>query len=380
MAAQSKACFTVVSYQENMDFFNTSFEKEFDFWNSQKAAGIAVGMHHREVDDKNHDHWMIGWSKSAPSTSDFVKLLKERNAELIADAKSHGKDVTITLDNGSTVERQFYKIYTGRYANKHCVFNPEALNDYLSHSTKNAQAENKVQYDPDKDVIYSDGFDLDSYLSRDAVQKAKKEEQQDDALLMADIYDMIRDTGITNIIDLSQYVRHIGRMDLLNYMHAHSATVHFAINDEYRDNHNGKVPYTVEQECKEKYPDGTNSEDEKPYRPEPEPVKKTYSESQAILRRSTDELFGAPSVEAAPSEDTAPESEESLSGIPAESGSAKLPESECEASLSGIPTEGGSAKLPDSEESGSSGSALADPSAHFLTEDDFEEIDISPFD
>ena len=124
MAAQSKACFTVISYQENMDFFNTSVEKEFDYWFNQKASGIAVGMHHREVDDKNHDHWMIGWSKSAPSTTDFVKLLKARNAELLAEAKADGKDTTITLDDGSTVERQFYKIYTGRYANKHCVFNP----------------------------------------------------------------------------------------------------------------------------------------------------------------------------------------------------------------------------------------------------------------
>ena len=380
MAGNSKACYTVISYEENLKFFNTTVQKEIEFWQSQNVSGIAVGLHHKEIDDKNHEHFMMGYSKSAPSLSEFIDIIKSRNAELQASAKASGKDLSIVLESGEVVDRALYKIYTGRYAKKHCVYDPKALENYLSHSTAASRRENKVQYDPDADVIYSDGFDLDSYLSRDAVAKAKAESREDDVDIFSEISDIIDVRRIRHFPELVWYLKKKQLRSLLQFCIAHPSVVVSYISDmrnfvigSFSDN-------------------ATYSEDEKPYKPESEPVKMTYSESQAVLARSTDEVFGGSPAEASPSdelsvettpasaEETAPESEESLSGIPAESGSAKLLESECEASLSGIPAESGSAKLPDSEESCFSGSTLADSSAYFLTEEDFEEIDISPFD
>ena len=256
MAGNSKACFTVISYEENLKFFNTTVQKEIEYWQSQKVSGIAVGLHHKEVDDKNHEHFMMGYSKSAPSLSDFINLIKARNAELQASAKASGKDISIVLESGEVVDRALYKIYTGRYAKKHCVYDPKALENYLSHSTAASRRENKVQYDPDLDVIYSDGFDLDSYLSRDAISKAKADERADDVSLMVEIYRIIRNNHFTNIIDLVEFLASEGRTDLLSYCHAHSATVHFATSDLRYDYANHVTP--------NENVNATNSEDEKP--------------------------------------------------------------------------------------------------------------------
>lgn len=374
MAGNSKACFTVISYEENLKFFDTTVQKEIEFWQSQKVSGIAVGLHHKEVDDKNHEHWMMGYSKSAPSLTDFINTIKARNAELQEAAKAAGKDISIVLESGEVVDRALYKIYSGRYAKKHCVYDPEALEDYLSHSTAAAKKDNKVQYDPDKDVIYSDGFDLDSYLSRDAIAKAKADKRVDDVTMMVEIYRIIRKNYFTNILDLVEYLADEGRTDLLAYCHAHSATVHFATSDLRHD-----CPNFSRESI-----NGTNSEDEKPYRPEPEPVKKTYSESQEILRRSTDEVFGVQSSDEAsePSQGTHTHTEPSVETTPA---SAEETPASDEAGLSGISTAtSGDASLPvDSSGSGiftQHEMLMLDPSVRAsltraLTEDDFEEID-----
>lgn len=267
MAGNSKACFTALAFLENMEFFNVTPETISEWFMSKGASGVAVGLHYKEVDDKNHAHFLTGWSKSAPDTPGFVALLKEYNAEMIAKAKAEGKDVTIKLEDGSVVERQLFKIQTGRYAKKHCVYDPEAMELYLSHSTAQCKKDGKVEYDPDKDVIYTDGFDLDSYLSRDAVQKAKKAKEKDDVDLMMDIFEAINDTDITDIIDLAFYFRSTGRRDLLAYMHAHSSTITQAlVGRRYRHDHQ-TVSYQEQQRCEQDFPHGTNSIDAGQHRP-----------------------------------------------------------------------------------------------------------------
>lgn len=370
MAGNSKACFTIITYEENLKFFDTTVQKEIQFWQSQNVSGIAVGLHHREVDDKNHEHFMMGYSKSAPTVSEFIATAKARNTELQQAAKAAGKDISIVLETGEVVDRALYKIYTGRYANKHCVYDPKALEDYLSHSTAKAKKENKVEYDPDKDVIYSDGFDLDSYLSRDAIAKAKAESREDDVDLFSEITDIIDVRRIRHFPELVWYLKKNNLRSLLSFCIGHPSVVTAYISDLRNFVIGSFGSKLTQEECEEMYPDGTNSKDEKPYRPEPEPVKMTYSESQAFLRRSTDEVFGVQSSDetSEPSDETTPASAEATTGSD-------------EADLSGIPTAtSGDAKLLDSEESGSSGSAPVDPSSYFLTDDDFEEIDISPFD
>lgn len=377
MAGNSKACFTVISYDENLKFFDTTVQKEIEFWQSQKVSGLAVGLHHKEVDDKNHEHWMMGYSKSAPSLSDFIGIVKARNAELQASAKASGKDISIVLESGEVVDRALYKVYTGRYAKKHCVYDPKALENYLSHSTVAAKKENKVQYDPDTDVIYSDGFDLDSYLSRDAIAKSKAEDRADDVTLMVEIYRIIRNNHFTNIIDLVEYLASEDRMDLLAYCHAHSATVHFATSDLRYDYANHVTPNE----------NATYSEDEKPYKPESKPVKMTYLESQAVFARSTDEIFGGPSAEAAPSDEPsaepAPASTEPASE-PVEQGS----------DLRRTSTEGGKTSCsvdPCTDVPGDDASRPVDPCTdvphtlvQILSEEEFEEFDpneyVTPFD
>lgn len=387
MAGNSKACFTVISYEENLKFYGTTVQKEIEFWQSQNVSGIAVGLHHREVDDKNHEHWMMGYSKSAPTCSDFINVIKARNAELQEAARKDGKDISIVLESGEVVDRALYKIYSGRYAKKHCVYDPEALEDYLSHSTAKAKKENKVEYDPDKDVIYSDGFDLDSYLSRDALAKAKAESRDDDVDVFSEITDIINVRHIRHLPDLVLYLKKKNLRSLLKFCIAHPTIVTTYISDMRQFVIGDFPPKHTQEECEEMYLDGTNSEDEKPYKPESKPVKMTYSESQAVLARSTDEIFGGPSAEASPSDEPsaepAPASAEPASE-PAEQGSDPRSTS----------TEGGKTSRPvdpctdvpgdDASRPVDSCTDVPNTLVQTLSEEEFEEFDpneyVTPFD
>lgn len=223
--------------------------------------GILIALHDDNPPDKDHEHWYLGFENSRFQPNDFEP---------------------IAYDLGFVVRPN--EVYMNR---------PDTLEDYGKHISEAAKKDGKKEYD-NSHIWKSEYWDPQLYMSRDFKRDIKREKRETETSTMdVNIITMIDGYNIRYFPELLDHLQKYPA--LYNYVLMQRSSFYFMYLRELRE-----CDKVMEyRRCKEKYPDGTNSEDPEPYRPNPEPVKMSYSETQAALARSTDEIFGAPPVEPA---------------------------------------------------------------------------------
>lgn len=230
--------------------------------------GIMIGLHDDNPPDKDHEHWYFGFENNRMQPSDFEP---------------------IAYDLGFVVKPK--EVYMNR---------PDTLDDYIKHISDAAVKDMKKEYD-DSHIWKSEYWNPKLYMSQEAKRDIKREQRETETSTMdVNIITMIDGYNIRYFPELLDFLQKYPA--LYNYVLMQRSSFYFMYLRELRE----CDKFLGVKRCKDKYPDGTNSKDAEPYKPEPKPVKLSYSESQAVLARSTDEVFGTlpdePALEETPAE------------------------------------------------------------------------------
>ena len=241
--------------------------------------GIMIGLHDDNPPDKDHEHWYLGFENSRFQPNDFEPLARQM---------------------GFVVSPE--DVYQNR---------PDTLEDYIKHISDAAKKDCKKEYD-DSHIWKSEYWNPQLYMSQEFKRDLKREQRENESSTMdVQIIKYIEDINIRYFPQLLAFLQEYNKPALYNYVLMQRSSFYGMYLRELRecDKYLGNIHY------KKMYPEGTNSEDPKPYKPEPEPVKMSYSESQAVFAKSTDEVFGAspePSSEEAPPAEAPAEAEINL--------------------------------------------------------------------
>lgn len=195
-----------------------------------KPHGIMIGLHDDDAPNKDHEHWYLGFENNRMQPEDFESL---------------------AYDLGFVVKP------SEAYMNR-----PDTLEDYLTHTSDAATKDGKKVYDASH-IWKSPYWDGMLYMSRDFKRDLQREQRMDGNVEMdVQIIKYIETFNIRYFPELLRFLDKYHQPGLYAYVLMNRATFYGMYLRELREAERySYTPGYVVQECKQKYPHGTNSVD-----------------------------------------------------------------------------------------------------------------------
>ena len=192
--------------------------------------GIMIGLHDDNPPDKDHEHWYLGFENSRFQPSDFEPMAQQMGFVVHADEA---------------------------YMNR-----PDTLEDYIKHVSDNAKKDCKKEYD-DSHIWKSPYWDASLYMNRDAKRDIKREQRMNGDIEMdSQIIKYIETFNIRYFPELLSFLQRYHQPGLYAYVLMNRSSFYGMYLRELREAERfSYTPGYVQQECKQKYPHGTNSVD-----------------------------------------------------------------------------------------------------------------------